>query len=62
MKNEVMKFLRDEEGATAIEYGLIAGLLAIAIVVVVGTVGDKLLAIFTNVDTSLEPAAAPPAP
>jgi len=62
MMNQVMKFLRDEEGATAIEYGLIAGLLAIAIVVVVGTVGDKLFDIFTNVDTSLDDAAAAPAP
>jgi len=61
MMNQVMKFLRDEEGATAIEYGLIAGLLAIAIVVVVGTVGDRLFDIFTNVDESLAPAAAPPA-
>ncbi len=40
------RFMRDEEGVTAIEYGLIAALIAVAIIVAVGQVGTKLEAIF----------------
>ena len=47
-------FVRSEEGATAIEYGLIAAGIAVAISVVVFTVGTDLLALFTGVDTSLK--------
>ena len=57
MSNAIMKFLRDEEGATAIEYGLIAGLVSIAIVATVTTVGDNLVTIFTNIGASLLTAA-----
>ena len=49
----IMEFLKDEEGVTAIEYGLIAALIAVAIVTIVGTVGDKLLNTFTDVSTNL---------
>ncbi len=52
-----MSFLKDEEGATAIEYGLIAALISIAIVVAVTAVGDQLSTTFTAVDTALTPAA-----
>ncbi|HUP91897.1 MAG TPA: Flp family type IVb pilin [Solimonas sp.] len=42
MLNQVMKFLRDEEGASAVEYGLIIGLIAVALVVVlIALGGDK---------------------
>lgn len=47
-------FLRDETGATAIEYGLIASLIAVAIVAVLAALGDKLTAVFQKVDTSLK--------
>lgn len=57
----LMKFLRDEEGVTAIEYGLIAALIAVAIIVAVGLVGDGLEQTFTSVSDSL-PAAPAPAP
>ena len=40
------KFLRDEEGATAIEYSLIAGFIALAIIAAVGMTGQKLVALF----------------
>lgn len=53
MKNKLLAFWQDEEGATAIEYGLIAGLISVAILTVVGTVGDKLLAIFTAIAAAL---------
>ncbi|WKZ88248.1 Flp family type IVb pilin [Ralstonia pickettii] len=49
MKNAILKFLRDEQGATAIEYGLIAGLIAVAIVTTVGTLGGNINAAFRQV-------------
>lgn len=48
------RFLKEEQGATAIEYGLIASLIAVAIVAVLATLGDKLTAVFTKVDSSLK--------
>jgi pilus assembly protein Flp/PilA len=47
------RFVRHEEGATAIEYGLIAAGIAVAIAVVVFTVGDKLEALFTDIASKL---------
>jgi pilus assembly protein Flp/PilA len=54
------KFLRDESGATAIEYGLIAACISIAIIVIAGTLGDTLNTTFTTVNTKIaaENAAA----
>jgi pilus assembly protein Flp/PilA len=46
-----------KNGATAIEYGLIAGLVAIAIVTVVTATGSDLVTLFTNVNTKLVAAA-----
>ncbi len=53
---KLIRFLKDEDGVTAIEYGLIAALIAVAIIVAVGTVGDKLKATFDLVADEL-PAA-----
>lgn len=53
MVNQVMSFLNDEEGATAIEYGLLAALIAAVIIVVVGQIGVKLNTAFTTVNTNL---------
>jgi len=47
------KFLKDESGATAIEYGLIAALIAVLIITAVTTVGTDLTATFTSVATAL---------
>ena len=46
-------FLRDESGATAIEYGLIAACISVAIIAVVQGVGTKLNTTFTKIDTAL---------
>jgi pilus assembly protein Flp/PilA len=54
MKALVQKFLKDESGATAIEYGLIAAGIALAIITVVNSLGVKLNAIFTGIDTQLK--------
>jgi pilus assembly protein Flp/PilA len=47
------RFLKDQKGATAIEYGLIAAGISIAIVTVVGTVGGKLNNTFISVQNGL---------
>ena len=52
-----MKFfknlLRDEQGATAIEYGLIAALIAVAAITAMSGLGDQLSATFTEVSTEM---------
>lgn len=54
MTNLFNRFVKDEDGATAIEYGLIAALIAVAIITAVGTLGDRLEAAFTTVNDELE--------
>jgi pilus assembly protein Flp/PilA len=49
----IKQFLNDESGATAIEYGLIAALIAVVIITGVTAVGTKLSTTLTNVSTSL---------
>jgi pilus assembly protein Flp/PilA len=58
MSHLLSRFVRDESGATAIEYGLIAALIAVAIITVLGLVGSQLSATFTKVETGLAGAAA----
>ena len=53
MNNLFTRFVRDESGATAIEYGLIAALIAVVIITALTTVGSKLTSTFTSVSTSL---------
>jgi pilus assembly protein Flp/PilA len=53
MTKTIKRFLRDESGATAIEYGLIAALVAVAIVGALTTLGGGLTSLFTNVNTDL---------
>lgn len=45
----ITRFFRDEEGATAIEYGLIAGLIAVAIITALTLMGGKLNSLFTYI-------------
>jgi pilus assembly protein Flp/PilA len=53
MKTLVSRFLKDESGATAIEYGLIAAGIAVAIITVVQALGTKLNGTFTTVSNAL---------
>jgi pilus assembly protein Flp/PilA len=53
MFSSLKKFVRDESGATAIEYGLIASLIAVVIIGAVTTVGSKLTNTFTEVAGNL---------
>ncbi|MDO8771167.1 MAG: Flp family type IVb pilin [Burkholderiaceae bacterium] len=48
------KFLSDEEGVTAIEYGLIAALIAVAVIATVYLVGVQLNTVFKQIQTCLE--------
>jgi len=54
--NASRRFLRDEEGVTAIEYGLIAALIAVVIIASVTLVGDELILVFTRISTALSTA------
>lgn len=47
------RFLKNEDGVTAIEYGLIAALIGVAIIVAVGSVGTGLNTTFNSVSTKL---------
>ena len=49
----VSKFISDSRGATAIEYGLIAALIAVAIITGVAATGTSLSGLFTNVSTAV---------
>ena len=53
MQNLISRFMRDESGATAIEYGLIAALIAVVLITVLGNVGTALNTKFTAVSTAL---------
>jgi pilus assembly protein Flp/PilA len=54
MRTLVVRFFRDESGATAIEYGLIAAGVAVAIIATVQGVGTKMKTTFTTVSTALK--------
>ncbi len=50
---KILRFLKEEEGVTAIEYGLIAALIAVLIIAAVTSVGLKLQGTFNAVDSAL---------
>jgi len=54
LKSYLNRFASDESGATAIEYGLIASLIAVAIITAVTTLGTKLGVTFTSVSDKLK--------
>ncbi len=54
MKGLILKFLGDESGATAIEYGLIAAGISLAIIAVVNGLGTTLNTQFTSISSSLK--------
>jgi pilus assembly protein Flp/PilA len=53
MRMTIKKFLNDESGATAIEYGLIAALISVVIIGVLGLIGTRLNTKFTSIANSL---------
>lgn len=55
MSKHFMRFINDESGATAIEYGLIAALIGTAIIAAVTTVGSELTNTFTKIGLNIKP-------
>jgi pilus assembly protein Flp/PilA len=53
MKNLIARFVKDESGATAIEYGLIAAGIALAIITIVNGLGSNLLNKFTSINNQI---------
>jgi pilus assembly protein Flp/PilA len=53
----IERLIQDENGATAIEYGLIAALVSVAIITILGTLSDNLIATFEAVSDGLVTAA-----
>jgi pilus assembly protein Flp/PilA len=54
MRNVLARFLKDEAGATAIEYGLIAAGISVAIITAVATLGSNLNTTFSSVSTAIK--------
>lgn len=54
MKTQLQQFWNDEDGATAIEYGLIAGLIAVAIIGVLTALGTSLDGLFTTISEKIK--------
>ena len=54
LKNTVKKFVADEQGGEVLEYALIAGLIVVAAIAIIGTVGQSVVAKFTAVNTGLQ--------
>jgi pilus assembly protein Flp/PilA len=57
MQSLFNRFIKDESGATAIEYGLIAALVAVAIIASLNAMSTQLKAVFGNVSSQLETAS-----
>lgn len=55
---KLMRFFKDEEGVTAIEYGLIAALIAIVIILALTAVGGELNVLFKKIEDTLNTANA----
>ena len=57
MKNLMVRFIKDESGATAIEYGLIAAGISVVIIGTVNLIGGKIGTAFTTINTKLGAAS-----
>jgi len=56
MQNHVMRFVKDDAGATAIEYGLIAALIAVGIIAAARGLGSQISATFNTVTSTMSSA------
>lgn len=55
----VVDFIKNRSGATAIEYGLIASLIAVSLIIGLGGFADSLLSVFSEIADAMEGAGAP---
>ncbi|MGH9806931.1 MAG: Flp family type IVb pilin [Terriglobia bacterium] len=58
MRTSIARFVKDESGATAIEYALIAAGISVAILAAVNALGGKLIGVFNTISSDLPGAAA----
>ena len=58
MVKHIVRFMKEEDGATAVEYGLMVALIAVAIVTTVGLIGGQLNTVFLQVNSALTTAAS----
>ena len=56
--NGIRKFAKDEEGASAVEYGMMVGLIAVAIIITVAAIGTQLNTLFTTIKDCLVDSTA----
>lgn len=56
--NSIRTFAQDEEGATAVEYGVMVGLIAVAIIITVAAIGTQLNTLFTTIKECLIDSSA----
>ena len=59
MRNFINRFAKDESGATAIEYGLIAALISVVIIAALVSIGPKVQKMFEKVDSELTAPSQP---
>ena len=59
IKNLVVRFVKEEEGASLVEYGLLVGLIAVVCIAAVTALGLKVETIFGKIDTALTPVGNP---
>jgi len=57
MVKHIVRFMKEEDGATAVEYGLMVALIAVVIIVAVKAIGTNLNTVFTNVGGQLTTAS-----
>jgi pilus assembly protein Flp/PilA len=62
MKNRFLRLAKDTSGATAIEYGMIAGLIAVGIITVLVVLGPQITAAFQGISDGLPAVPAPTTP
>ena len=53
MKNFIQKLIRDQRGGEVLEYALIAGLIVVAAIAIIGSVGTKVAAKWTSLNSSM---------
>jgi pilus assembly protein Flp/PilA len=58
MIQKIKNFLKDDEGASLVEYGLLVALIAVACIAILGTLGTQLSAMFTRVEGHVATAAS----
>ena len=56
MRNTIKRFVREEQGATMVEYGLMVTLIAVVCIVAIGALGGELRDLFTDVEVELSTA------